>query len=83
MAGLSLDLTVKVMLDKQHLSFVALLRAVDLPWESVSDVMDLREKETKISWDVEIVKRMYNKLDVKLAKSILDAKHYLSKHKSN
>ncbi|MEP2942754.1 MAG: DUF2336 domain-containing protein [Hyphomicrobiales bacterium] len=83
MTGLSLELVGKIMLDKQHLSFIALLRAVDLDWEFVSMFMDLREKETELSWDIEVVKRMYNKLDVKLAKSILDAKRYVSKRKTN
>lgn len=83
MAGLSLELVVKILLDRQHISFIALLRALDLSWESVSMFMTLREKETQLSWDVEIVKRMYNKLDVKLAKSIVDAKRYVSKRKPN
>lgn len=83
MADVSLDLVVKMLLDPQHLTIIALLRSLDFSWELVSEFMIFRQQETDLVTDNEVIKRMFNKLDVKLAKSIVDAKRYVATRKTN
>jgi len=83
LADLTLDLVVKMLLDSQHLSIVALLRSIGTSLETVEKFMVMREREVALAFDREMIRRMFDKMDVKLAKSIVDAKRYVATRNFN
>lgn len=72
-----LELIARMLHDADHLSIVALLRAVDLPWLMVKDFLTLRATEISLKIDVDKFEQVFNKLDQTLAWSIVDAKSYV------